>query len=109
MRVLTAHIAHSSRSDVIKIKPFFDMHLGSKSCDENKIDSDIAEVLSDPNAYAILGGDACFSLDTEVLTERGFVGPDSLSLSDKVLGYEMGTEALVWQPIERIINKDHEG
>jgi len=59
MRVLTAHIAHSSRSDVIRVKPFFDMHLGTRSCDEKKIDADIAEVLADPNAYALLGGDVC--------------------------------------------------
>lgn len=59
MRALTAHVSHGSRSDVIRIKPFFDVHLGTRSCDEHRLDEDIAEVLADPNAYAVLGGDIC--------------------------------------------------
>lgn len=59
MRVLTAHLVYPQRTDIIRIKPFFDMHLGSKLCDEDLIDKDIAEVLADPNAYAGLGGDMC--------------------------------------------------
>ena len=59
MRTIERIIEYKSRSDVITIKPFFDIHLGSALCDEARLKEDIKEITDDPQARWILGGDAC--------------------------------------------------
>ena len=59
MRTIERVIEYRSRSDVITLKPFFDIHLGSALCDEARLKEDIREVTEDPLARWILGGDAC--------------------------------------------------
>ena len=59
MRTVERIIEYRSRSDVVTIKPFFDIHLGSALCDETRLKEDIRQVKDDPLAFWILGGDAC--------------------------------------------------
>lgn len=41
----------------------------------------------------------CLDAETQILTQRGFVGPDELQDSDLVAGFDRETEAISWQPI----------
>lgn len=41
----------------IRLRPFFDMHIGSTNCDLKQIKEDVAEVKRLKNCYVILGGD----------------------------------------------------
>lgn len=59
MKVIRHDITYKSNLAVIRIKPLYDLHIGAFSCDEDKIKEDVDEVLKDPFAYAIIGGDVC--------------------------------------------------
>ena len=41
----------------------------------------------------------CLSADTQVLTKRGFVGPDEIRDDDEIAGFDLKTSAVEWRPI----------
>jgi hypothetical protein len=59
MKVIRHDINYKSHLAVIKIKPLYDLHIGALFCNEEKIKEDVAAVLADPLAFAIIGGDVC--------------------------------------------------
>lgn len=57
MRTIERIVEYSSRSDVIRVTPVFDLHWGSALCDEERFRRDVKEIAADPNHYWGLGGD----------------------------------------------------
>jgi len=47
------------RGDCVYLRPFFDIHAGTKDCDIELFKQDVQWVKDTPNAYAYLGGDMC--------------------------------------------------
>lgn len=41
----------------------------------------------------------CLDTETEVLTRRGFLGPDALSDDDEIAAYDLETEEVSWSPV----------
>jgi hypothetical protein len=59
MEVVIRSIRHASRSDVIRVYPLGDTHIGSAACDEKAIEKIVARIAEDPNSYWIGMGDYC--------------------------------------------------
>ncbi len=59
MKVITAEIRHKSRSDVFRLVPLGDIHIGAQSCDENLFKRVVKSIAEDPNAYWFGMGDYC--------------------------------------------------
>lgn len=57
MRVIHRTIKHDSRSDVFRIIPLGDIHLGAAACDEELFKTTIKDIENDDNAYWIGLGD----------------------------------------------------
>ena len=57
MRVMRREWTDTSRSDVFRLYPLFDVHLGSVACDEVHFRRVVAEIEADDNALWIGGGD----------------------------------------------------
>jgi hypothetical protein len=57
LKVIERVIEYASRSDVIRIHPFADIHFGSSDCDEGLLAQRLDEVDADPSAYWLLLGD----------------------------------------------------
>jgi superfamily II DNA or RNA helicase len=51
------------------------------------------------------GGNYCLDSQTEVLTPRGWMGPDSIRDDDTVAGYDLQTGSISWQPIQQRIDR----
>jgi len=51
MRVITHSISYPSRSDVIRVTPLGDLHLGNALCDEKLLAETVAEIEADPLHY----------------------------------------------------------
>lgn len=49
--------------------------------------------------------DQCLDAETEVLTDRGFVGPDDLLDDDLVAGFDRETAEVRWRPIIRRVDR----
>lgn len=62
-----------------------------------------------PNFKGVLGNHDCFSKDTECLTNSGWKNYKDISLEDKVLSIDTEKNTLVWDNIEKIIIKNHDG
>ena len=59
MRVIHQTIKHDSRSDVFRIIPLGDVHLGAAACDEELFKATVKDIEEDDNAYWIGMGDYC--------------------------------------------------
>ncbi len=59
MEVIERVIEYKSRSQVFRLHPLGDIHLGTKHCAEDKIRARIQQIKSDPNALWIGMGDYC--------------------------------------------------
>lgn len=57
MRSITKSIEYHSRSDVFRIIPIADIHLGNKGCDEGLLKATIDDIASDANTYWVGLGD----------------------------------------------------
>jgi predicted phosphodiesterase len=44
-------------SDVFRLKPITDAHIGARACEEKRLKKDIQSIIDDPTCYCILGGD----------------------------------------------------
>lgn len=51
MRVISHDLEYSSRSDVLRIIPLGDIHLGHALCDERLLNDWVNEIAADPNCY----------------------------------------------------------
>jgi predicted phosphodiesterase len=57
MKIIDKSISVSGRSSEIEIYPLGDLHIGSRSCAENKIKKVVKDIQDNPNAYWFGGGD----------------------------------------------------
>lgn len=57
MKVVTRDINIDSRSDVIKITPIGDVHIGGKDCDKKLLEQTVAKIAADQHHYWIGMGD----------------------------------------------------
>jgi len=101
MRVITHSITYPSRSDIIRITPIGDIHLGNALCDEKLLAETVARIKADPLHYWGGMGDYCLSDDTEILTDRGWLGMNDVEPSDQAVVYEPGTGVCRFDPILR--------
>jgi len=59
MRLISHTIEYTSRSDVFRIVPLSDIHLGNKACDEKLFKRVVDDIAHDDKCYTILLGDMC--------------------------------------------------
>jgi len=59
MRVLSYTIDHPSRSDLVRIWPLGDVHLGNVACAEKEFAATVAEIAADPLSRWVGMGDYC--------------------------------------------------
>ena len=109
MRTITKRIEYTSRSDVFRIVPISDVHLGNVACDEKLLKATVQSIADDPFSYWIGGGDYCefikrrdWRWDPEVISDWLFGEPDVaaqqikrardylLPIADKCLGLVKG-------------------
>lgn len=57
MRVIERITEYSSRADVFTLYPLMDIHLGTRACDERRLERVLTEIERNPRAYYLLGGD----------------------------------------------------
>ena len=59
--------------------------------------------------YMIGGNHDCHDAETEALTKRGWVKYDQIRKDDKVLSFDPETECAVWDDIQSVIVRGHDG
>jgi hypothetical protein len=47
----------------------------------------------------------CLDADTEVLTERGWLGPDSVTTTDRVAAFDMASNAIKYVEVQRVTDR----
>jgi late competence protein required for DNA uptake (superfamily II DNA/RNA helicase) len=47
----------------------------------------------------------CLDADTEVLTERGWLGPDSVTTADRVAAFDMAADAIKYVEVQRVTDR----
>ena len=59
------YISHPSRSDVLRVWNFADLHIGNAAVAMDMLKRDVARVRDDPNSFFFGGGDyaECIGLD----------------------------------------------
>ena len=57
MKIIERITEYSSRADVFTLYPLMDIHLGTRACDEKRLDRCLAEIERDKYGFYLLGGD----------------------------------------------------
>lgn len=57
MRIIERITEYSSRSDVFTLYPLMDIHLGTRACDEKRLERCLGEIERNPRGFYLLGGD----------------------------------------------------
>lgn len=93
-------IQNRINSETVNIYTIFDTHFGAANQREKEFRELVKIIEKDKNGYWIGGGDYCMPLDTEILTNRGFITQDKLTVNDSILSYNNGK--LVWGKLNGI-------
>lgn len=99
MRSLRREWFNISRTDIFRVIPLGDVHLGAAACDEKLLRKVVKRIGDDPMCYWIGLGDYCLSDDTEVLTDHGWKSVDTILATDRAVVYEPEQRACTFQPI----------
>ena len=78
-------IQNRINSETVNIYTIFDTHFGAANQREKEFRELVKIIEKDKNGYWIGGGDYCMPLDTEILTNRGFITQDKLTVNDSIL------------------------
>lgn len=62
-----------------------------------------------PNFKGVIGNHDCFSEDTEALTDSGWKKYKDITMNDKILSIDTENGTLIWDKINKIIIKNHNG
>ncbi len=93
MKALSKHIRYESRSDVIRLFPLGDLHLGNGLAGEDELKEVVEEIASDPLAYWCGMGDMI-----ECITRKDF-----RHLESQYAEFLWGEDDVVWAQKKRLL------